>query len=141
MNVVEAYYTAIKDCIGILKSANCIEGETVDEDILSPDAVLFWNIECKNEKYSNRELFITWNVISVDREGFADDNVFARDAFIAIDVHSRYEVESEKVKNVLSKIEMEALKKGWLLELSNAASFDKKSGLLSISLSITKLLK
>lgn len=141
MNMVEAYYTAIKDCIAILKNAGFIEGETVDEDILAADAVLFWNIECKSEKYSKRDLFITWNVISVDKEGFADNDVFARDAFTAIDVHSRYEVESEKVKSVLAKIEAEALKRGWLFELSNAARFDKKSGLLSISLSLTKLLK
>lgn len=141
MKMSKAYYISIQDTLSILKSAGCIEGELIDEDNSNDDGILFWNIACKNEKYSNKDLFITWNVIAVDKYSSADNKTFARDALIAIDIHTRLEIESTKVQNLIFRIDDESSKKDWELELSGASNLNGKSGLLSIPLNLVKKIK
>lgn len=140
MKMSKAYYISIQDTLSILKSAGCIEGELIDEDNCNDD-ILFWNIACKNEKYSNRNIYVTWNVIAVDGNSSADNKTFARDALVAIDIHTRLEIESKYIQSLISSIDDKAEQMGWTLELSGAPAFDTKSGLLSIPLSLEQKIK
>jgi hypothetical protein len=123
----------------ILKDAKLIEGESLDTDqVKKSNDTLFWHKQLPNEAAAEKPTFITWNLISTDAIGRADNNVAVRIIYVAIDLFTKKPERDAKITRILGDIEEAMADEGWSFEQVAASTYDKETQLTDISYSATK---
>lgn len=136
---VKAREYALEEIPKILNIAKLIEGESLDTDqVKKCNDTLFWHKHLPNEAAAEKPTFITWNLISTDAIGRADNNVAARIIYVAIDLFTKKPERDAKITRLLSSIEEAMVDEGWSFEQVAAATYDNETQLTNISYSATK---
>lgn len=138
MTMMEALIKCTESIKEILISADLVEGEAL-ERIDETDTIIFWHSLAKNGG-GNKDTYIVWNVMPTTSVIKADDSskLWLGSAFI--DIFTRYSITYLSIQQLLKRVNLEAINKGWEVALFEAPSYDPEFKRTRITIQATKIL-
>jgi hypothetical protein len=139
MRVSQAIAKTNQEIKEVLCHAGLLIGETLTlQDIEIAENVIAWEVQIKTKQASAKDIYLLWNIISVDALAGADDEDKFRLAYVAIDLYSRKPKSHKVVEGLLSAIDDSAHEMKWRLEISNPADYDDENRMYHLSFELTK---
>lgn len=135
MKVIEAQKILYDDIKSILESAGLKNGLGADKT-----GVLFYPAR-KETTLPIGDTFLTYEVYNIQEAGRADEKPESQLGAIAIDVFTKKDRTSSQIMDMLSKIEDEAIKKGYRLEVKQTDSYDSDNQLMHLSYDLKKRIR
>lgn len=135
MKVIEAQKILYDDIKSILESAGL-------KNVLGADktGILFYPAR-KETTLPIGDTFLTYEVYYIQEAGRADEKPESQLGTIAIDVFTKKDRTSSQIMDMLSKIEDEAIKRGYRLEVKQTDSYDSDNQLAHLSYDLKKRIR
>ena len=135
MKVIEAQKILYDDIKRILESAGLKNGLGADKT-----GILFYSAR-KETTLPIGDTFLTYEVYYIQEAGRADEKAESQLGTIAVDVFTKKDRTSSQIMDLLSKIEDEAIKKGYRLEVKQTDSYDSDNQLMHLSYDLKKRIR
>jgi hypothetical protein len=135
MKVIEAQKILYDDIKSILESAGLKNGLGADKT-----GILFYPAR-KETTLPIGDTFLTYEVYYIQEAGRADEKPESQLGTIAIDVFTKKDRTSSQIMDMLSKIEDEAIKRGYRLEVKQTDSYDSDNQLAHLSYDLKKRIR
>ena len=135
MKVIEAQKILYDDIKRILESAGLKNGLGADKT-----GILFYPAR-KETTLPIGDTFLTYEVYYIQEAGRADEKAESQLGTIAVDVFTKKDRTSSQIMDLLSKIEDEAIKKGYRLEVKQTDSYDSDNQLMHLSYDLKKRIR
>lgn len=135
MKVIEVQKILYDDIKGILESAGLKNGLGADKT-----GILFYPAR-KETTLPTGDTFLTYEVYYIQEAGRADEKPESQLGTIAIDVFTKKDRTSSQIMDMLSRIEDEAMKRGYRLEVKQTDSYDSDNQLAHLSYDLKKRIR
>lgn len=135
MKVIEAQKILYDDIKSILESTGLKNGLGADKT-----GILFYPAR-KETTLPIGDTFLTYEVYYIQEAGRADEKPESQLGTIAIDVFTKKDRTSSQIMDMLSKIEDEAIKRGYRLEVKQTDSYDSDNQLAHLSYDLKKRIR
>lgn len=135
MKVIEAQKILYKDIKNILESAGLKNGLGADKT-----GILFYPAR-KETTIPSGDTFLTYEIYYIQEAGRADEKAESQLGTIAVDVFTKKDRTSSQIMDLISKIEDEAIKKGYRLEVKQTDSYDSDNQLMHLSYDLKKRIR
>lgn len=135
MKVIEAQKILYDDIKSILESVGLKNGLGADKT-----GILFYPAR-KETTLPIGDTFLTYEVYYIQEAGRADEKPESQLGTIAIDVFTKKDRTSSQIMDMLSKIEDEAIKRGYRLEVKQTDSYDSDNQLAHLSYDLKKRIR
>lgn len=135
MKVIEAQKILYDDIKSILESAGLKNGLGAGKT-----GILFYPAR-KETTLPIGDTFLTYEVYYIQEAGRADEKPESQLGTIAIDVFTKKDRTSSQIMDMLSKIEDEAIKRGYRLEVKQTDSYDSDNQLAHLSYDLKKRIR
>lgn len=142
MTTIEAINSVYDDIEAILNSANLSKGDGLSQATIQDSKdVFYYEIQVKNKVSMEKETYLIYNINTLSRVGKADDDVYSRKVIVTLDIYSRKQRNNTKIKEMLGKINDEAIKRNWMFEMGDAVDYDVDTKLYNYQYDLIKLIK
>lgn len=142
MTTIEAINSVYDDIEAILNSANLSKGDGLSQATIQDSKdVFYYEVQVKNKVSMEKETYLIYNINTLSRVGKADDDVYSRKVIVTLDIYSRKQRNNTKIKEMLGKINDEAIKRNWMFEMGDAVDYDVDTKLYNYQYDLIKLIK
>ena len=134
VNKIEALKIAKVDIKNILLESGIKNGLSADNE----NAICFFPTKFIKLNLKKTETFILYSVYYINERGVGDKRALSQIVSIALDIYTKREETDTLILDLLEKIENNALKKDYKLEMKNTASLNDMSEFLHLSFDLVK---
>lgn len=135
MNKIEALKICATEVRELLEASGLKNGLGADKK----NAVLFYPSRQRKTPVKYLDSFLTYQIYYADEISRADKLPFAQLVAVSLDYFTKLEELDPSTLEVLGKIENEAEKRGYRLEMKETSSFNESSDFNHLSFDIKKL--
>lgn len=138
MNLIDAQKQLVKDTVSILEACGFINGRSIEQ---RTGQISFYNLNRPTPIDETAETYITWQTAYLEPYGKADKEPLAYDSVAQIDIWTQLYESNPDLLNVISKIEQNAKKLGYEIQMVSTADLYPNNDYIHHSYQIEKIIR
>lgn len=135
MNKIEALEIVKEEIKSILLASGLKNGLSADNE----NAICFFPTRLRKVNLKKVEIYLIYSLYYVDERGVGDKNALSQLVSVAIDIYTKKEEMEKATLDLLKRIEENALKKDYKLEMKQTASLNDASEFHHLSFDLKKI--